>query len=343
MTRLQLIIGSFGIIQSFFMCLYIFIGKKSHTTNYLISLMFFLIGIRLAKSMLWLYGENISEVILNVGFIAHMATAPTLFLYFLMNLKKNQFKKQYFFHFSPAILLLLFITELSLNRFWYKGGYTFLLIYQMVYMLATLAILIYYIRRDSHSNKELSKRFKFWLIILFLGVSSIQIVYFFNYIFGVINYAVAPQIYALFIFVIALFGAINHKIFDITIKYSNINLSSNELVDLKVKVENFMNNEKPYLSDRVSLKTIASNLGMNSYIISYVINQGFGLNFTDYINSYRITEVKERLMDSSYNNIKISEIAYECGFNTLSAFNGYFRKKVGMTPSEFRKNSSKVS
>ena len=74
-------------------------------------------------------------------------------------------------------------------------------------------------------------------------------------------------------------------------------------------------------------------------MLSTVINSEIGCTFFDFVNKYRIAEVKKRLADESSINQTIMVIAYECGFNTKSSFNAIFRKFEKVTPTEFRKGS----
>ena len=99
-----------------------------------------------------------------------------------------------------------------------------------------------------------------------------------------------------------------------------------------------MENEKPYLEHDFSLQELSKKISLPSYLTSHIINKGYDTSFSDYINSYRINRVKSKLNSTSYKNIKIAEIAYECGFNSLSSFNTSFKKLTGITPSEYKNN-----
>jgi AraC-like DNA-binding protein len=61
------------------------------------------------------------------------------------------------------------------------------------------------------------------------------------------------------------------------------------------------------------------------------------MNFYEFINNYRIKEAKEILTADSNQEKTISDIFLAVGFNSKSVFNTFFKKNVGLTPSEFRK------
>jgi len=67
------------------------------------------------------------------------------------------------------------------------------------------------------------------------------------------------------------------------------------------------------------------------------MNDELGLSFYDCINQYRIEEAKNLLNDPDRSSYKISSLAYDAGFNSISTFNEVFKKSTGLTPSQFRK------
>jgi AraC-like DNA-binding protein len=108
---------------------------------------------------------------------------------------------------------------------------------------------------------------------------------------------------------------------------------------LKKRLLEIMDNERPYLTVDLSLQLLADKLKVHPKMLSTVINSELGSTFFDFVNKYRVAEVKKRLSDESSINQMIMMIAYECGFNTKSSFNAIFRKFENVTPTEFRKES----
>jgi AraC-like DNA-binding protein len=58
-----------------------------------------------------------------------------------------------------------------------------------------------------------------------------------------------------------------------------------------------------------------------------------GLNFTDYVSRIRVEKAKNLLLNR---NLRVSEIAYEVGFQSLTHFNRVFKKVMGQSPTEYR-------
>jgi AraC-like DNA-binding protein len=71
--------------------------------------------------------------------------------------------------------------------------------------------------------------------------------------------------------------------------------------------------------------------------LSQVINSGFGTSFFDYLNRYRIEHARELLASLDSQSTAILNIAFTVGFNSNSAFYSAFKKRVGVTPAQYRR------
>jgi ligand-binding sensor domain-containing protein/AraC-like DNA-binding protein len=100
-----------------------------------------------------------------------------------------------------------------------------------------------------------------------------------------------------------------------------------------------MTEEKIFLNPDVNLKELAQKLNTHYNYLSRIINERMGKSFNDYINSYRIQEAQERLLDPKESKKTVLEIAYDTGFYSKSVFNTAFKKFTGMTPSQFKKKN----
>ena len=339
-SDIELLVGSFGAIQSIFMSAYLFVGKKRSIPNILLGFFFLLITFRIVKSLLWVYLDFVPDWFINLGFLAHSASGPTLLLYLLHLLYPKLWNKWNYLHFIPAIFLLLFLFQLNETNFWYHGGYVGLLYHQMFYTLSAIGLLAYGLIK---LKSQFVLRERIWLCLLMLGASSIQFAYFSNFILGITPYLAGPLIYAIFIYIITFYGITNHKIFDQEkqqSKYGNINITEEEFRFYKDQIETFMKVDQPFLNPDFTLQNLSKQISLPTYLTSHIINKGYNTNFSDYINSYRIALAKSKLNSLSYKNIKIAETAYDCGFNSLSSFNSSFKKLTGVTPSKFRNNST---
>ena len=94
--------------------------------------------------------------------------------------------------------------------------------------------------------------------------------------------------------------------------------------------------EKIYRDESLSLHSLAEKLDIPSHQLSWIINNKIGRSFFEFLNHYRVEEVKKRLTDSRDNDRTILEIAYSSGFKTKSAFNKTFKMLTGKTPRDYR-------
>ncbi len=100
-------------------------------------------------------------------------------------------------------------------------------------------------------------------------------------------------------------------------------------------LRNSMEQEKLYLDAALNLAALAKHTGIAPKIISAVLNQHLHKSFNEFINEYRIGEIKERLLQPENKNFTIAGLAYECGFNSLPTFQRAFKAVVGVSPTEF--------
>jgi AraC-like DNA-binding protein len=76
-------------------------------------------------------------------------------------------------------------------------------------------------------------------------------------------------------------------------------------------------------------------LKTNASVLSKMINQGFNLNFNDFINYYRIEAVKEKIKNGEQKTQTLLGIAYDCGFNSKATFNRAFKKATNQSPKDW--------
>lgn len=108
-----------------------------------------------------------------------------------------------------------------------------------------------------------------------------------------------------------------------------------ELKSLKTRLQSLMETEKPFLDSQLTLSVLAKQLGVNTTVLSYIVNSGFGVNFNDFVNEYRIAEVKNKLSGGAAETENLLGIALNSGFNSKATFNRAFKKFTGVSPKEF--------
>jgi AraC-like DNA-binding protein len=90
-----------------------------------------------------------------------------------------------------------------------------------------------------------------------------------------------------------------------------------------------------HLDEELSLEQVARAAGMSAFYFCKIFKGATGLTFTDYVARARVEKTKQLLLNP---NTRVSEAAYEAGFQSLSQFNRVFRRIEGQAPSSFREH-----
>lgn len=94
--------------------------------------------------------------------------------------------------------------------------------------------------------------------------------------------------------------------------------------------------EEEFFADAdITLTSVSEELGVSSHQLSSFLNNYYGQNFNDYINTFRIEKAKKLLLKERERTVL--EIGFQVGFNTSSTFYKAFQRKVGMAPGKYRK------
>ncbi|MCX2834590.1 AraC family transcriptional regulator [Microbulbifer thermotolerans] len=223
---------------------------------------------------------------------------------------------------------------------------------RVAYCLWSLRLMLQYIRllKSTHSNVE--KVDLTWMQVLvsgFLVVMSMEVV------LSVAKLASLRQHYDLRVFEVigltgyyTLFMLINLLVFT-GIRYfayfegvhqreKGRKPATEQILnpELASEIDAAMERDKPYLQPDITLDILAERLSMPARDLSMVINRHFGVNFYEFINRYRVGEACRLLRSEAARDRTITDIYLSVGFNSKSVFNTFFKKTVGMTPSQYR-------
>ncbi|MGJ8591211.1 MAG: helix-turn-helix domain-containing protein [Aquaticitalea sp.] len=119
------------------------------------------------------------------------------------------------------------------------------------------------------------------------------------------------------------------------------NLKPKENLQTYDKIEILIKGNKSYLNSNLNIAYVANELNISEGYVSQLISKNSELNFNDYINNLRITDAKNMLADDSYDNYTVAAIGLEAGFNSKSSFYSAFKKLVGKTPIQYKKDVRK--
>jgi AraC-like DNA-binding protein len=360
-----------GAVQSFFIAT-LFIGKKDINQPQRI-----LVGIFLIVGLLLLdHYLELSLVLfqyphlLGITYSLPLLLGPILLLYTMLSIQKETFSIQLFllkhlwpflaanaflfssYYFLSAPAKLAYYEQQSINASIPIVTIELLLVLSIpVYSIWSIALIQRYrkVLRDEFSYTE-NITMKWWEVILIcfvlLSIVSVGL----NIIsdgIPIIGYQLADSItmggLTIAIFFIGYYGIKQKAIYPMqdrqpeqktTLPKMEIDPGSlQEIVDALEK-------DQLYRNSTLTLREMSEHLGTTENKLSYLINNGLNKSFYDLINEYRVEEVKRLLLDDGYRHLSILGIAFESGFNSKSSFQNVFRKHTGMTPSQYKKQSS---
>ncbi len=287
-----------------------------------------------------------------------LAFGPLIFFY-VKSITNNsfQFSKKDLVHFLPVLMqagLYWFLTFQPYSYklwFWqtihfpvtYNFEFNMTLVSMAIYLGFSIRLLMRYQKWLEDQFSEFSKIHLNWLKIL-LTIMLVLCVFWsadilLRYLFDIYHQFNFSEISLGFVVLLLAYGGIRQS------NISQVNFENKEMkttlalddidVDLVEKIKQRMVNEKDFLNPTLSLKEFAKKLGTPSRTISKHINQGLGITFVDFVNQYRVEEVKKKIASGRLDQFTLLSVALESGFNSKSSFNRIFKKLTKMSPSEY--------
>jgi len=230
-----------------------------------------------------------------------------------------------------------------------------------VYLSISLAILRAYLRHIKNSCSAIEEINLNWLKILIGALLFYTILASLREIYGSLTvdlplYYPIPLFFSIFM---ASFGILQRKIPQENLtqenltqqkqslplgnekKYETSSLTQEGAKLIWCSLQQHMKIQKPYLQLGLKIANLASQMGVSTSHLSETINGRTKQSFYEYINIYRIVEAKRLMIDNSLDHCSITDIGYQCGFNSNSTFFTYFKKYQKQTPRQFRQRSKK--
>lgn len=108
-------------------------------------------------------------------------------------------------------------------------------------------------------------------------------------------------------------------------------------------ITKLMEEEKLYRNPDLKVQDLTIKLKTNRTYVSRSINAEFGMNFNEFVNSYRVNEAKKLLGENSRNSFTIEYIAELSGFGSAQSFSRVFKKAIGSTPGNYAQKQQKIN
>ena len=120
-----------------------------------------------------------------------------------------------------------------------------------------------------------------------------------------------------------------------TVRYAKSGLKEPEATDLHQRLTKLMTEQSLYRQNDITLADLAALLDTHPNYLSQVINEKEQKNFYNYINTLRVKAFIDASSQPDKQHYSFLALAFDCGFNSKSTFNKYFKAHTGKSPSEF--------
>jgi AraC-like DNA-binding protein len=372
---MDLIVSYIGFSQSIFAIIMILTKRPMKIASIVLCVLLMVFALIFGFDILQNYGiVPLHRWFLSLSL--RMLFAPLLFLYtkYITKDFKN-FNPRDYLHALPSIFLLFVFlilklqpennsisAELFYEKYeWLKMIYGWLFFILIIYYVASALTIVIRFKKQikdnySFNSYKISLDWLLVMIILFVLLILLIIISSWLYEYDKINtdiYIFRHILELLHVYALSIWGFHQKQLISDTQIDSDAEsdieeTSSGKYVksglkreDAKSYVENliqYMDDSKVWKDSELSIAKLASQTSISKHQLSEVLNEYLGKNFYVFVNEYRVEYAKQLLMNKEYSNWSIIAIAYECGFNSKTAFNIFFKKHTQLTPSEYKKS-----
>ena len=321
-------------------------------------------------------GNSIFSSYIDGIFAASFLSLTPFFYFYILSLTSENFSlKREMHHLVPSFIFLIVISVLHLflsenEKVYYitkhmmgdfsenklmKAIYFFSRAKGYVFAIQTVVYFILSVKKLSKHNETINNLFTRNESMKLNWLYVFSILYFFGSVNGTLIILIPLKevfahkfifntsliIFAISYFVYGLLGLRQKPLMQIIRELDLSFKESSEPIEkpheLLISINNYILKHEVFLNPELKIWDIAKEVHSNRTYVSNVINENTGMNFTNYINSFRINKACSYLSEPDSNYL-VEDLAILCGFNSLSSFNRAFRQHAGATPSVFRKN-----
>jgi AraC-like DNA-binding protein len=307
---------------------------SSKLSNKILAVLVILLGLREGKSLVWLIIDKVEYPVSVIGVITMAWIGPNILLFLKSFFNSGmKFERINMLHFVPGALVIPFL---------WADGWSVL---NLLYYTFTIHLLIYVggsvwhltKNRTIYSKDDVRWR---WTIAMLIGLVLITT----TFVLQVLVYQ--PLFYTLNIliscFVFYGLSLIAVRISKLFIEEPKKQNNFNEAYEaLGKRIELAFEQEEMFIDPNLTISRLASKLKTQPYLVSKAVNYFFKKSFSEVLVAYRIKKSVQLLLTRS-EVLSVEGIAYESGFNSLSAFYSAFKKVHQTTPAQFKKNNGNM-
>jgi AraC-like DNA-binding protein len=354
-------------IQSFLLGVTVIIYRNTPPNRILATFFFMVSAVILFQYLLkyeqWLF---LHPVVLFIPDLINIALGPVLYLYSFQLIFKK-WANVNFLHFLPLLFLAAYFYFFEIQpeeTFDYShyidtAGHVFVL---TLILLSNITYLVLFFRNyqkcrpeQKHETDKIKRWFQILLVFFVLQIFINLFIWCLHFYLmlnaggDMINARAVKDVIFIILNAVILstsgfFIVANPEVItSLGVKISNRLKSKAYVIDKNeallniAKLEKLMVEEKIYLDPQLNEKLLADKLNLQTYYLSKLMNEHIKCNFNEFINKARIEETKRLLKSEKTRDLTLFAIAIDSGFSSESVFYSNFKKYVGMTPNQYKK------
>lgn len=363
-----------GAAQAVLLSIFLFNKQENKIANRLLAVTMLIFSVDLFNGVMFLTG-NIKGAPFLIGLSNTFPYlyGPLIYIYtILLGHNKEGFKRSYALHFIPFLLVQIYalfffyfegaayqlsLMDLNIPNPWHIELIGKLIpISGITYVILTLKEVSQFNNNIKESYSNIDRINLKWLTYLVIWTAIIWTVvivsYLLDFIFGdelqanlliyitmsLFLYALGikslrqPQIVMLDDGEEETSNGQNNK----TDSYKKSGLTEEAANTYLEKLMKIMENEKPYINNGLNLSDLSELVDISTHNLSEIINRKLKNSFYDFINNYRVDEVKRLIVEDENANFSILALGFDAGFSSKSAFYSSFKRVCGITPAQYR-------
>ena len=320
-----LVISSIACAHALFWAVVLF-RLNNRLSNRLLSLLLVMLSLRVGKSVTGFVFPGNIDFFSTLG-LASMAQIGPLTYFFTRSLFDNSFRLRgvHYLHFLPGIISLV-LALMGLWRYYYVFT-----AHMIVYVIAS----VYYLYKNKDVYKADDLKWQ-WITFILGGITTLWITFVLQLIFyQPLTYQLIVISAALIFYSLSLWAIPRSKIFVADTKRKQDDAST-QYEELGKRILELFDKTEIYTDPNLTVTKLGSHLKVPPYLVSRTINSFFEKSFSELLAQYRIRKSERLLIAEGSKALTIEAIAYESGFNNLSAFYSAFKKINKITPAHFR-------
>lgn len=359
-----------GIAISFFLAILLWTKRCNTLADKILSIFLFFSAIHASYFYLLSVKNNYDfPFLLGLQIPIPLFYGPLLYLYIgtltnQINIRDRKILYHFVFPIVSFLLIIPFLFTSGAHKvyvFQHNGvGYEsitvtnqiLLMLSSVIYTIGSLWLLQKHRKRIKDEFSDIERINLFWIKYLIYGLICIWILVFFvndTWVFR------AATVYVIFLGYLGInqVGIFQqHSVANVLLGEQNVTPLEIENIDRKKYAKSGLNEEaanglhsalqmlmkeqKCYIEPELTLSDLAKKLDVHTNYLSQVINEKEAMTFYDYINKYRVEAFIEQLQKPENRKFTLLGLAYQCGFNSKSAFNRQFKKVTGLSPTEYQ-------